>query len=181
MTTEIKSPTISVEEAFDIYKRGELAQFIDVREPSEFASMHIARSICAPLSNIEIALGSVSKDAPLYLICQSGARARKAAERLTSRGITNIYIVAGGLNAWLSAGYPVERAKTAVWAMDRQVRLTAGSLILLGLGLGYAINTSWLCLSVFVAIGMIFSAVTDSCGMATLLSLMPWNKSSGKK
>lgn len=79
------------------------------------------------------------------------------------------------------AGCPVERAKTALWAMDRQVRFTAGLLTLLGLGLGFAINTTWLCLSAFVAIGMIYSAVTDSCGMATLLGFMPWNKSPVKK
>ncbi len=118
----------------------------------------------------------LTEDNEAYLICQSGARARKAAQRLSGSGL-NLFIVDGGINAWTASGYPVLRGTQTVWSMERQVRLCAGLLVLTGLALGCSVNITWLGLSAFVAIGMIISAITNSCAMATLLQSMPWNRS----
>ena len=76
---------------------------------------------------------------------------------------------------------PVESAttenQTGAWSMDRQVRITAGLLVLFGIALAYTVNATWICLSAFVALGMIVSAVTNTCGMSVFLARMPWNKS----
>jgi hypothetical protein len=69
-----------------------------------------------------------------------------------------------------------EKGKDQVWSMERQVRLTAGLLILDGIALS-TINANWLFLSAIVALGMIISAISDTCAMATVLQLMPWNRS----
>ncbi|MCA9804806.1 MAG: DUF2892 domain-containing protein [Cyanobacteria bacterium HKST-UBA02] len=71
---------------------------------------------------------------------------------------------------------PDTKSKKGAWSMDRQVRMFAGTLILIGLALGFSLNLSWVCLSAFVAIGMIVSALTDACAMAAFLSKMPWNR-----
>jgi hypothetical protein len=62
-----------------------------------------------------------------------------------------------------------------VWSLERQVRVVAGSLVLLGILLSL-VHPAFLGLSAFVGAGLIFAGVTDYCGMALLLARMPWNK-----
>ncbi|MER5600501.1 YgaP-like transmembrane domain, partial [Streptomyces sp. NPDC002265] len=64
------------------------------------------------------------------------------------------------------------------WAMERQVRLAAGTLVLAGLGLGL-LHPAWQLVSAGVAGGLVFSALTDTCGMAALLSRLPHNRPRG--
>ena len=70
---------------------------------------------------------------------------------------------------------PLEKEAHAPWALERQVRLVAGLLILLGLGLSLvwpmAIALAW-----FVPLGLVFAALTDSCMMGMLLAKLPWNR-----
>lgn len=61
------------------------------------------------------------------------------------------------------------------WSIERQVRLASALFILLGIALAYTVSANWICLSAFVALGMIFSAMTNTCGMGKLLARMPWN------
>jgi hypothetical protein len=59
--------------------------------------------------------------------------------------------------------------------MDRQVRLAAGSLVLMGLIAGRRWSTAhWL--SAGVAGGLVFSALTNRCGMAKILAKLPHNQ-----
>lgn len=59
--------------------------------------------------------------------------------------------------------------------MDRQVRLAARSLVLTGLIAGQRWNAArWL--SAGVAGGLVFSALTNSCGMANILAKLPHNQ-----
>ncbi len=62
-----------------------------------------------------------------------------------------------------------------VWSMDRQVRFTAGLLILNGIALS-TINTNWLFLAAIVALGMVISAISNTCALGTILKLLPWNR-----
>jgi uncharacterized Tic20 family protein len=61
------------------------------------------------------------------------------------------------------------------WSIERQVRFTSAVLVLIGIGLAYTVNANWICLSAFIALGMIVSAITDTCGMGVVLSQLPWN------
>lgn len=55
--------------------------------------------------------------------------------------------------------------------MERQVRLTAGALVLLGL----LIHPAFQILAAGIAAGQVFSALTDTCGMAAILAKLPHN------
>lgn len=58
----------------------------------------------------------------------------------------------------------------------RQVQIAAGGLILIGVVLGYAVNSSFFLLSGFVGVGLMFAGISGFCGMARLLDKMPWNQ-----
>jgi hypothetical protein len=60
--------------------------------------------------------------------------------------------------------------------MERQVRLAAGTLVLLGLVLGLLVHPAFQLLSAGVAGGLVFSALTDTCGMAVVLAKLPHNR-----
>ncbi len=60
--------------------------------------------------------------------------------------------------------------------MERQVRLTAGTIVLLGLLLGVLVAPGFQILSAAVAAGLVFSALTNTCGMAALLAKLPHNR-----
>ncbi len=66
------------------------------------------------------------------------------------------------------------RGKKAI-SLERQVRIVAGSLVLLGVGLSF-VHPAFLALSAFVGAGLAFAGVTDTCGMGLLLARMPWNQ-----
>lgn len=57
--------------------------------------------------------------------------------------------------------------------MERQVRFTVGALVLVGLALGL-LHPAWQLLSAGIA--LVFSALTDTCGMAALLAKLPHNR-----
>ena len=61
-------------------------------------------------------------------------------------------------------------------SLERQVRIAAGSLVVLGSLLGFFVSPFFLGISAFVGAGLVFSGVTNTCGMGMLLSKMPWNQ-----
>ena len=77
--------------------------------------------------------------------------------------------------AWEQAGLPMRRGPKAV-SLERQVRIAAGSLVLLGAVLALTVHPWFALLSAFVGAGLVFSGVTDTCGMGMLLARMPWNQ-----
>jgi hypothetical protein len=89
-----------------------------------------------------------------------------------------VRIVEGGIQAWVAAGYPVERGTSRVWSLERQVRFAAGTGVLVGVGLAWVVHPWFIALAAFVGAGLVFSAVTDTCGMALMLARMPWNQQS---
>ncbi|WP_419866828.1 YgaP family membrane protein [Altericroceibacterium endophyticum] len=58
----------------------------------------------------------------------------------------------------------------------RQVQITAGTLILIGVLLAAFVAPGFIWLSGFVGAGLLFAGLSGWCGMATLLSAMPWNR-----
>jgi rhodanese-related sulfurtransferase len=171
--------TITPKELDELRRGGKHIDLIDVRPPAEHGEVHAEGTRNVPLDRLDARdlIGSRDGhgDEPLYFICRSGSRARQACERVVAAGYTNVVNVEGGTVAWEQAGLPVVRGKRAI-SLERQVRIAAGSLVLLGTILGAFAHPYFLGLSAFVGAGLVFAGVTDTCGMAMMLGRMPWNR-----
>jgi rhodanese-related sulfurtransferase len=99
----------------------------------------------------------------------------KVCQKLEGAGFTNLVNVDGGTSAWQSAGLPVVEGKK-VMSLERQVRIAAGSLVVIGVIVGQFVHPSGFGLSGFIGAGLVFSAVTNTCGMGMLIAKMPWNR-----
>ncbi len=166
----------SVHEINELLDGGGECQVIDVREFSEFNSERIADAQLMPLSNFEKHADEIDHTKPVYLMCRSGNRAKQAAEKLARKGFTDIHVVEGGMLAWKEASLPVVKGESKIWSLERQVRFAAGVFVLTGIMLGTFLTPYLYLLTAFVGAGLVFSAVTDTCGMGMLLARMPWNK-----
>lgn len=170
--------TISPKQLHDVVQAGQNVELIDVRTPVEFREVHVTFARNVPLDQLDAAKLAAGRDGagqPLYVICRSGSRAKQACEKFIAAGYTNVVNVEGGTQAWDLAGLPVARGKKAI-SLERQVRIAAGSLVLIGSLLGYFAHPYWIALSAFVGAGLVFAGITDTCGMGMLLARMPWNQ-----
>jgi rhodanese-related sulfurtransferase len=149
---------------------------IDVRTPIEFAEVHVPQAQNIPLDELKPSSLQLRKDQPVYLLCRSGQRATKAAEKFSREGFSQSIIVEGGTLAWIEANLPVTRSSVKIISLERQVRIVAGSLVLIGVLLGWFVHRGFFGLSAFVGAGLIFAGITDFCGMGLLLAKLPWNK-----
>jgi rhodanese-related sulfurtransferase len=150
---------------------------LDVRTPAEFESAHIPDSFNVPLDLLPKHREELSRrlGGPAVLVCRTGARARQAETLLREVDLLDLQVLDGGLAAWEKAGLPLKRGKHR-WDMFRQVRGIAGSLVLIG-ALGSLLWPPLIWLSIFVGGGLLFSAITDFCGMVKVLELLPYNRS----
>ncbi|MGB7208527.1 MAG: rhodanese-like domain-containing protein [Pyrinomonadaceae bacterium] len=166
----------TVQEINKLLSGGGECQVIDVREFSEFNSERIADAQLMPLSNFERHAAEIDHSKPVYLMCRSGNRAKNAAEKLASKGFTDIHVIEGGMVAWAGANLPVVKGESKVWSLERQVRFAAGMFVLTGVLLSLFVSPYFLLLSAFVGAGLMFSAATDTCAMGMVLARMPWNQ-----
>ncbi len=169
---------ITASELKNLLSGGAAVEVVDVREPVEFQSEKLKGSKNTPLSALGKKAIDVSKHQIIYLMCRSGNRASQAAEKLESLGYENVLVIDGGLEECKRQGIAVEIGSVKVWALDRQVRFAAGALVLAGIFLSWVLHPAFIGLSVFVGAGLVFSGVTNTCGMGMLLAKMPWNQAS---
>ena len=155
------------------------AVLLDVRTPAEFRQVHVAGAINLPLDKVsEASVKKILKDkasSVVVLLCAAGTRARKAAEQLESSNL-KLIIITGGTNACLQLNIPVIRGETKTISIERQVRITAGTIVLTGVVLGFTVHPSFFYLSGFIGAGLMLAGITDWCGMGLLLAKAPWNK-----
>src|SRR5438105_12151538 len=105
--------------------QGRPAQLVDVRTPGEFAAAHVPGAKLIPLEDLDPAafrqeLGV--EGIPIYVLCQSGGRARKAIAKLEQAGVERCVLVEGGTEGWMDAGLPVTRGTSKVLPLMRQVQ-----------------------------------------------------------
>ncbi|MDD5201162.1 MAG: rhodanese-like domain-containing protein [Terrimicrobiaceae bacterium] len=148
---------------------------LDVRTPAEFAEAHVPQARNIPLGELRPDALDQSKNEPVYLLCHSGGRATRAAEQLARAGYAQLLVVEGGTQSWIAAGLPVTRGAVKVISLERQVRIAAGSLVLLGVLLGWLVNPAFFGIAGFVGAGLVVAGITDFCGMGLLLAKLPWN------
>lgn len=171
--------TIRVNELADKQHQGEI-ELIDVRMPTEFREVHAECARNVPLESLDphaiMKARNGSADHPLYVICRGGNRSTQACQKFIDAGFTNVVNVDGGTLAWEKAGLPVVRGKKALPLMQ-QVQITAGFLILLGVGLSF-LHPYFMGLTAFVGAGLMFAGATGLCPMASAIAKMPWNQCS---
>jgi len=160
-------------------KEGANFELVDVRTPAEFRALHAEPARNLPLDQLHgdalRELAQRSQRHGVYVICQKGGRGRTACEQLRACGAENVVNVEGGTLAWEAAGLPVVRGKQTI-SLERQVRIAAGSLVLVGAALAWLVHPGFVGLSAFIGAGLVFAGVTDTCGMGLVLAKMPWNR-----
>ena len=156
----------------------QVSRLLDVRTPAEFASLHIDGAINLPLDRLDphALFTTIDASDTLYCICQTGTRSQMAADRLRAAGLVQVIHVDGGTNAWQAAGLPVVQGEHKTMSLERQVRITAGSLTALGVIIGALVHPAGYALAAFIGVGLAYSGVSNTCGMAMVLARMPWNQ-----
>ena len=101
---------ISVEELASRLKNGDIT-VLDVRRAAEFEAGHIEGADWHPLDRFKAAMPEIEKDAPVAVHCKGGYRSLIACSLLQHAGYHNVVDVAGGFDAWASAGLPVETSE----------------------------------------------------------------------
>lgn len=150
---------------------------VDVRTPGEYREAHIDGSENVPLGGLANHCESIKARAngrEVAVVCRTGQRAERARRQLEAAGVENARVLDGGIVAWEKAGLPLNRGTTGM-SLERQVRVAAGSLVLIGVSLGFLVHPGFFGLSGFVGAGLVFAGLTDTCGMGMLLAKMPWN------
>lgn len=98
--------SISVQEAHDLYQDGVFV--LDVRTQEEWDEFHAPNTTLIPLDQLESRLGELPKDEPIIVVCRSGNRSQAGRDILLANGFESATSIDGGLNAWRTAGFPIE-------------------------------------------------------------------------
>ncbi len=170
---------ISASDLKNLIDSGKHIDLIDVRTPIEYRALHVTVARNVPLDRLTPSAvrepGSNLSD-PLYVVCRSGGRSRQACEKLLAAGVTNIVNVEGGTMACELAGIPVVRGKSSI-PLHCQVQIITGLTVVAGTIAALATaNLYWLSLPMVMGAGLVFSGLTNTCAMGTMLARMPWNQ-----
>lgn len=168
---------ITVHELHDILEKDQTNNLVlvDVRTPLENKEVRIPQAKNIPLDQLEQHKDELKTYSTVFVHCRSGGRSSKACQKLKEMGIENVVNITGGILAWEAEGFGVQKDARLRFPLIQQVHIVAGLLILLGILLGWLVHPGWIGLSGFVGAGLLFSGLTGHCGMAMLLSRMPWN------
>ncbi len=151
---------------------------IDVRSPGEFEGVHMPGARNLPLDvlgeRVDEVRALVEGGQEVVLTCRTQNRSTRAQALLREAGLPSLPVLVGGIVAWEEQDAPVVR-DVLRWDLERQVRLVAGSIVLLSI-----VASIWLPAARFVAgfvgAGLVFAAISNTCTMALLLQKLPYNR-----
>lgn len=170
-------PTVDTETLVTWIDRDE-AVLIDVREEPFFRAGHIPGARSVPYSRFDSTELPSPEGRRLVFSCELGILSERAAARVREAGGGEIFHLAGGIRAWQDAGKPTEGTGKGPISLQRQVQISAGSLVLAGSLLGTVVSPWWLLLPGLVGAGLVFAGATGTCGMAAVLARLPFNRTS---
>ncbi len=99
---------ISVDEAKGMMSDGGVA-VIDVREPHEYNAGHVPNAKLIPVATVFARKEELPRDTDIVFVCGVGQRSALACEMAAAAGITRLFNLEGGTEAWVKAGNPVEK------------------------------------------------------------------------
>jgi rhodanese-related sulfurtransferase len=182
MITTQPETSISPREFNRLLAAGGPAELLDVRTPGEYAAAHVPGATLVPLDQLDAAAFLRQRgadDKPIYVLCQSGGRARRAIEQFQRAGFDRCVLVEGGTQAWMDAGLPVDRSESTVLPLMRQVQITIGFVSAVGAALALAVNPWFAIIPLVAGGGLLYAGLTGCCGLALVLAKMPWNRAAG--
>jgi rhodanese-related sulfurtransferase len=176
---DISTRSISPVELCRLLSSGKLLELLDVRTPPEFINAHVPGARLIPLDDLDVKtfLQRHQSGQPIYVLCQAGSRAQKAIERFERCGCFDGVLVEGGTQAWIDAGLSVNRGKSDVLPLMRQVQIVVGTLSAIGSVLTLLVSRWFAVVPFLLGCGLLFAGTTGACGLALLLAKMPWNRS----
>jgi rhodanese-related sulfurtransferase len=178
-TQAVQASFISPRDLHVLLQRAPDCCLIDVRTAPEYSSAHVPQAKLLPLHEItpeRVAQLRGSNGNPVYLICQSGMRAEKAAEKLSRSDFPGVVVVAGGLDAWTNAGLDAERGTSKVLPLMRQVQLVIGISTAAGAILALTVDPLFALIPLVTGSGLTINGLTGFCGLALLMARLPWNR-----
>lgn len=177
MTTPTGTPaTLDVPALQHLLATGHAPRLIDVRTPAEFETAHIPGSCNVPLDLLREHRDELRNHLgeQVVLVCRSGQRATQAEHALGGAGLPNLRVLTGGITAWQAAHAPVTTG-TPRWDLERQVRLVAGTMVLLAvLTSSLAEPAKWV--AAVIGAGLASAALTNTCAMGMMLARLPYNR-----
>ncbi|MEU7922431.1 rhodanese-like domain-containing protein [Micromonospora zamorensis] len=162
----------------ELIDSGHGPRLLDVRTPAEFETSHIPGSYNVPLDLLREHREELRNhlDEDVVLVCRTGARATQAEQTLAGVGLPNLKVLDGGIMAWQAANAPIRQGAPR-WDLERQVRLVAGSIVLVSvLGSVFVPQLKWV--AGFIGAGLTFAAVSNTCAMGMMLGKLPYNRGS---
>lgn len=167
---------ISPKHAFEQVSKDPKVKFLDVRSPLEYNEIHIKDSINIPMDMISSKVKELSQSDETYIVlCHTGNRSPMAADMLLQSGMRSVKVMEGGMLRWEKEKLSTIKGESAI-SLERQVRVIAGSLMLLGIILAWLAHPAFIFISVWVACGLVFAGLTNNCLMGILLMKLPYNR-----
>ncbi len=100
--------SIDVNLASSLHQREDVL-FLDVREPDEYNAGHIPNVVLIPMGEVPSRLSEIPTDTTVIVTCRSGNRSGQVTSFLRENGYNNVHNMEGGILAWESAGFDVEK------------------------------------------------------------------------
>jgi rhodanese-related sulfurtransferase len=175
----INAKHVTPQELYEQFDEKHELELLDVRTPGEHAAAHVPGARLLPLDDLHAPTFLNQRSAPekpIYIICQTNRRARKAIKKFQRAGFDRCVLVEGGTQAWREAGLPVNRGASPALPLMRQVHIAVGLMSGLGAVLALAVNPRFAFVPLFTSCGLLVAGLTGFCGLALLLAKMPWNR-----
>lgn len=167
---------IPPKDAIAIAAKDQSTVFLDVRSTFEFGQSHIDGAVNVPIDTVMARIDELGRSGKKYIVlCRTGNRSPMAADMLIQSGIKDVSVLDGGMIRWEKERLSVIKGIGGV-SLERQVRMIAGILVLLGIVLSFILHPAFIVLSIFVSCGLIYAGMTDNCMMGMLLMKLPYNK-----
>lgn len=149
---------------------------IDVREPEEYRTEKIQGARLIPLGEISVEK-LPAKSISIVMYCRSGKRSATALAKILAQDPKlDVYSLEGGLLGWKQAGFSVEKLTTNKLSIEQQTQLVIGFLTFSGTLLGAFFHSAFYMIPALTGLGLMFTGFTGFCGMAKIISQMPWNR-----
>ncbi|SRR6266498_4860178 len=105
-------PSLNASELSEKLKNGKHPLVIDVHQPEEYRSGHIAGAKLIPLGELNHKMQHLPKSREIICVCASGNRSHSATQTLLNAGY-DVYDMKGGMLSWRRAGFPVKKSDLA--------------------------------------------------------------------